>query len=123
MHEAAIQHLTLSDKVLARLIRRVGPCRIQLRRRTSPFKALVQSVTYQQLNGTAARTILKRVLALYPERRFPRPADLLATPDRKLRAAGLSRAKVAAVKDIAARTVEGWVPGPRALAGMTDAEI
>jgi DNA-3-methyladenine glycosylase II len=123
MHEAAIQHLTLSDKVLARLIRRVGPCRIQLRRRTSPFQALVQSVTHQQLNGTAAKTILKRVLALYPRQRFPGPADLLATPDRRLRAAGLSRAKVAAVKDIAAKTIEGAVPGRRAMAAMADVEI
>lgn len=123
MHTVAVEHLIRADKVLARLIRKVGPCRLELRRRTSPFAALVQAVTFQQLNGTAARTILKRVQALYPERRFPRPVDLLATPDRKLRAAGLSRAKVAAVKDIAARTVDGVVPGPRALARLSDQEI
>src|SRR5256885_15612547 len=123
MHEAAIEHLSQSDKVLARLIRRVGPCRLQPRRSAGPFQALVQSVAHQQLNGTAAKTILKRVMALYPGRPFPTPDDVLATPDEKLRGAGLSRAKVAAIKDIAAKTVEGIVPHERVIAKMPDAEI
>src|SRR5207244_2077904 len=70
-----------------------------------------------------ANTILKRVMALYPRRKFPTPDDVLATPDEKLRGAGLSRAKVAAIKDIAAKTVEGVVPPARAIAKMPDAEI
>jgi len=123
MHEAAIEHLTDSDKVLARLIRRVGPCELKPRRDRSPFQALVQSVTHQQLNGTAATTILKRVIALYPRSKFPAPEEVLATPDERLRGAGLSRAKVAAVKDIAAKTVQGIVPDSRAIARMPDAEI
>jgi DNA-3-methyladenine glycosylase II len=80
-------------------------------------------VAYQQLNGNAAETILGRVKALYPGRRFPSPEDLMATPDERLRAAGLSRAKIAAVKDIAAKTLEGIVPDSRAIARMTEAEI
>ena len=112
MSEEALQHLISSDKTLARMIRKVGPCRIRLRHRRSPFEALVQSITFQQLNGTAAGTILGRVKALYPHRRFPRPEDLLVTPDERLRAAGLSRAKTAAVKDLAAKTVAGVVPTP-----------
>src|SRR5205807_1817268 len=54
---------------------------------------------------------------------FPSPDDVLATPDEKLRSAGLSRAKVASIKDIATKTVEGVVPPPRAIAKMPDAEI
>src|SRR5881396_2829070 len=123
MHEAAIEHLTKADKVLARLIRKVGPCEMNARRRCSPFQALVQSVAHQQLNGTAANTILKRVMALYTKRKFPTPDDVLATPDEKLRGAGLSRAKVSAIKDIAAKTVEGVVPPARVIAKMPDAEI
>jgi len=123
MHEAAIEHLTKADKVLARLIRRVGPCELMPRKRCSPFQALVQSVAHQQLNGTAANTILERVMALYPRRKFPTPDDVLATPDEKLRGAGLSRAKVASIKDIAAKTVEGVVPPARTIAKMPDAEI
>jgi 3-methyladenine DNA glycosylase/8-oxoguanine DNA glycosylase len=92
-------------------------------KRCSPFQALVQSVAHQQLNGTAANTILKRVKALYPKRKFPTPDDVLATPDGKLRKAGLSRAKVASIKDIAAKTVEGVVPHTRSFSKMPDTEI
>ena len=123
MHEEAIEHLTKADKVLARLIRKIGPCELMPRKRCSPFQALVQSVAHQQLNGTAANTILKRVTALYPRRKFPVPEEVLATPDEDLRRAGLSRAKVASIKDIAAKTVEGVVPPARVMAKMPDAEI
>lgn len=112
-----------ADKTLARVIRKVGPCRLQPKARRSPFESLVQAVTYQQLNGKAAATILGRVKALYPRRRFPRPEDLLDTPDEQLRGAGLSRAKTAAVKDLAAKTVAGVVPAARAIARMSDEEI
>jgi DNA-3-methyladenine glycosylase II len=123
MTKEALQHLRRSDKILGRLIRRIGPCTIEVKNGRSPFEALVQSVAYQQLNGTAAATILGRVKALYPGRRFPTPHDLLATPDERLRGAGLSRAKTAAIKDIASKTVEGVVPTPRAIAKMNDEDI
>lgn len=91
--------------------------------RRAPFVALVTAVVHQQLNGTAAMSILKRVLALYPGKRFPKPEDLLATPDDRLRAAGLSRAKIASIKDIAAKTVAGVVPGSRAIIRMSNEQI
>jgi len=121
--EEAIQFLTSADKRLGMLIKRVGPCYLKPRKRRSPFESLVQSVAYQQLNGTAAATILGRVKALYPNKRFPTPEDLLATPDEKLRRAGLSRAKTAAIKDIARKTIDGIVPTLRAISKMTNAEI
>src|SRR5207244_1329252 len=123
MTPAALAHLSRRDKILARLIKRVGPCSLKPKNHRSPFEALVQSVAYQQLNGTAAATILGRVKALYPAKRFPTPADLLATPDEKLRGAGLSRAKTAAIKDIAAKTLAGIIPTSRAIRKMSDAEI
>lgn len=115
MSPEAVEHLRGSDKTLARLITRVGPCKLKPKNRRSPFEALVSAVTHQQLNGTAAMTILKRVLALYPGKRFPTPEDLIATPDETLRSAGLSGAKTAAIKDIAAKTIEGIVPGSAAI--------
>ena len=123
MNEPAIQHLVRVDKILARLIRKVGPCTLQPKPGRPPFQALVRSVTFQQLNGTAAETIFGRVLALYARNRFPTPEDLLATPDTKLRAAGLSRNKNAAVKDIAARTMEGVVPDSRTIKKLSNEEI
>jgi DNA-3-methyladenine glycosylase II len=119
----AIQHLCDADKVLARLIKKVGPCTLKPKRRRQPFEALVSAVTHQQLNGTAAATILNRVIALYPGKRFPEPEDMLDTPDARLRAAGLSRAKTAAMKDIAGKTIAGVVPTLRAVSKMSDAEI
>ena len=88
-----------------------------------PFDALAESIAYQQLSGKAAATIFGRVRALYPKRKWLDPKQLLATPDETLRAAGLSRAKTAALKDLAAKTIGGTVPSGRALVRMTDDEI
>jgi len=88
-----------------------------------PFDALAESIAYQQLTGKAAATIFGRVRALYPKRKWLDPKQLLATPDETLRAAGLSRAKTAALKDLAAKTIDGTVPSGRALVRMTDDEI
>ena len=122
-HDEAVRHLTAVDRNLARIIKWVGPCGLDHDTTRTPFRALVTSIAYQQLNGRAAETILGRVKALYPGKRFPSPEDLLATPEKKLRGAGLSRAKTAAVQDIARKTVDGVVPNRRILAKCTDEEI
>jgi DNA-3-methyladenine glycosylase II len=88
-----------------------------------PFDALAESIAYQQLSGKAAATIFGRVRALYPKRKWLDPEQLLATSDETLRAAGLSRAKTAALKDLAAKTIDGTVPAGRALVRMSDDEI
>src|SRR6266481_9881702 len=119
MTAEALEHLSQADRVLGKLIQKVGPCRLKPKSRRSPFETLVQSVAYQQLNGTAAATILGRVKALYPDRRFPTPEDILNTPDERLRGAGLSRAKTAAIKDIAAKTLSGVVPTSATIARMS----
>jgi DNA-3-methyladenine glycosylase II len=88
-----------------------------------PFDALAESIAYQQLSGKAAATIFGRVRALYPKKKWLDPEQLLATPEETLRAAGLSRAKTAALKDLAAKTIDGTVPTGRALIRMSDDEI
>ena len=88
-----------------------------------PFDALAESIAYQQLNGKAAAAIWNRVRALYPKRKWLDPARILATPDETLRTAGLSRAKIAAIKDLAAKTIDGTVPSGPALLRMSDDEI
>ena len=123
MHEDAMQHLARRDRVMGRLIRKAGPCLLRPEPRRSPFQSLVGAVAHQQLNGTAAATILRRFTALFPGRRFPRPEDVLAMDDEALRGAGLSRAKVAAIRDIAARVVSGEIPTARAMGRMPDDEV
>jgi len=88
-----------------------------------PFDALAESIAYQQLSGKAAATIFGRVRGLYPKPKWLDPAKILATPDDALRSAGLSRAKTAAIKDLAAKTIDGTVPSGRALLRMSDDEI
>jgi DNA-3-methyladenine glycosylase II len=123
MNTEAVQHLARADKILGRLIQKVGPCALKPQNHWSPYQALVVAVAYQQLNSSAASTILGRFKALYPGRRFPKPEEVLTTPEARLRGAGLSRAKVAAIRDIAAKTVAGIVPTTRAAAKLSDTEL
>jgi DNA-3-methyladenine glycosylase II len=122
-HDRAHRHLSASDPRLAALIARSQRYEIKPAVSIRPFDALAESIAYQQLSGKAAATIFGRVRALYPKRKWLDPEKLLATPDEKLRAAGLSRAKTAALKDLAAKTIDGTVPSGRALIRMSDDEI
>ena len=123
MNAAALRHLSVADPVMQRLIREVGPCTLKPETRRPPFQSLVQAVAHQQLNGTAANTILRRFIKLFPGRRFPRPEDLASVSDDALRCAGFSRAKVASIRDIAATTLAGIVPTSRQIARLSDDEI
>lgn len=122
-HEDAHQLLRASHPRMAELIARSRRYNITPAMSIRPFDALAESIAYQQLSGKAAATIFGRVRALYPKRKWLNPEQLLATPDETLRAAGLSRAKTAALKDLAAKTIDGTVPAGRALIGMSDDEI
>ena len=119
----AVRHLRERDPRLARVIDLVGPFRLRLATMQTPFEALAESIVYQQLTGRAAATILSRVVALFRPRRFPRPADLIAAPEPLLRGAGLSRGKIAALKDLAAKAESGVVPRLSALRDMPEDEI
>lgn len=123
MSDAVLKHLGRSDPVLRRLIRQVGVCRWEPDPRRSPFQSLVQAVANQQLNGKAAATILGRFRALFPGRRFPRPEDLGTVTDLQLRACGFSGAKIASIRDIAARALDGTIPTSRKITRMPDDEI
>lgn len=89
---------------------------------TDPIQSLARAIVGQQLSTAAARTIWSRVLALYPRKRFPSAARILATSDEALRAAGLSGAKTASIKDLARHVVERRLV-PERLALATDEEI
>jgi len=122
-HEQAHQHLTATDPRLAVLIARSLRYNIKPAVHIRPFDALAESIAYQQLSGKAAATIFGRVRALYPRRKYLDPKKILVTPDETFRAAGLSRNKIAALKDLAAKTIDGTVPAGRALIRMSDDEI
>ncbi len=123
MTPEAHAHLSKACPVMRRLIKQVGPCGLVPDGKRSPFEALVRAVAHQQLNGTAAETILGRFLALFPGKRFPAPEDIPTVRDEAIRAAGFSRSKLAAIRDIAAKAQAGIVPPKRALTKLTDDEI
>jgi DNA-3-methyladenine glycosylase II len=106
----AVAHLSRKDPVLRQVIKSVGPFTLQVEEMQSCFETLMESIVYQQLTGKAAATILGRVKQLYGRDDFPHPQDVLATSDEVLRSAGLSGSKIAALKDLASRTVAGSIP-------------
>jgi 3-methyladenine DNA glycosylase/8-oxoguanine DNA glycosylase len=134
-HSAACEHLSRVDRQLARIMARSGPCRLQQETTQSIFAALLESIIYQQLNGKVAATITARVKALFPEntkrirtRRglvdgFPTPEQILAASEERLRSAGLSRAKMLAIRDLAAKTIDGTVPTVKQAHRMSDEEL
>jgi DNA-3-methyladenine glycosylase II len=119
----ALNHLARTDPRFAALIARARPFDVVAQPLVRPFDSLAESIAYQQLNGKAAATIFGRVRALYPKRKWLDPKLILATSDETLRACGLSRSKTLALKDLAAKTLDGTVPSGRALVRMSDEEI
>lgn len=121
--DEAMAHLLRRDKTLATMIRRVGPFALKTEKMASPFESLFKAIVYQQLNGKAAGTIFQRVKDLFPDPKKPTPEGLLKLKEKPLRGAGLSQNKMLALRDLAAKTVDGTVPTVRQLRGMSDAEI
>ncbi|WP_437781938.1 methylated-DNA--[protein]-cysteine S-methyltransferase [Sorangium sp. So ce1097] len=122
--DAAVAHVRASDAALARLIDAVGPFRMRLDRTSSLFLALAESIVYQQLTGKAAATIFARVRALFPRAHEGlTPEQILRAPDEKLRAAGLSQAKLLALRDLARRAADGELPTLAEARRMEDDEL
>lgn len=143
---------------MARLVKLVGPCRLQLEEMHSPFASLAEAIIYQQLTGKAAATICGRVKEIVftqsekttkrrpsgnnalrgknghngvngrreadgIEKAFPEPHLFFNVTDEMLRGAGLSRAKIAAIRDLSEKAVEGFIPTLTEMDGMTDDEL
>jgi DNA-3-methyladenine glycosylase II len=123
MSEHILAHLSKADTVLANLIRAVGPCRLAPVDDCQPFQTLARAIAHQQLNGTAANTILARLVHSCGQGEFPTPQMVLAAPAESLRAAGFSFAKVAALRDLAEKTLAAVVPAAATLRELTDEEI
>jgi len=123
MSQQILAHLARADPVLGGLIRAVGPCGLEPRSDCHPFESLVQAIAHQQLHRTAANSILGRLVASCGRGAFPTPQMLLAAPVATLRAAGFSAAKVAALRDLAQKTLAAVVPDAATLSALPDEEI
>jgi DNA-3-methyladenine glycosylase II len=134
----AIAHLTAADPKLGRLIQRAGPFTLRVASAQSPFEALVESIVYQQLHGKAAAAIHRRLLESFGPTLtapslaaasaslgipHPTPQQILDCPNAQLRAAGLSANKALALRDLAAKTLDGTVPTLARIRRMSDDAI
>jgi DNA-3-methyladenine glycosylase II len=123
----ACRELSAADPKLRRLIERAGPFTMRVASAQSPFEALVESIVYQQLHGKAAATIHRRLLEGFAPLcgigAHPSPEHLIDCPNDQLRAAGLSHNKALALRDLAAKTVDGTVPPLARIRRMSDEAI
>ncbi|MGA7292667.1 MAG: DNA-3-methyladenine glycosylase [Terriglobales bacterium] len=117
-HHLAVKHLKKSDPVMAAIIGRIGPCRIQFGEPT--FHSLAESILYQQLNGKAAATIFDRFTALAGDPLTPK--GILKLTDEQMRGVGLSRQKTSYLRDLAEKTAVGLLEFER-MSEMSEDEV
>lgn len=106
------------DRKLAKIIRDVGQYKITLVK--NPYESLIEAIITQQLSGKAAESISKKFRKIYGK--FPKPSDVIKTPDSKIRSAGLSGMKVAYIKDLS-KKIESKELRINSLKNMTDDEV
>ena len=128
-HAVAVSDLSVADAKLRLLIQRAGPFTMKLASAQTPFEALLESIIYQQLHGKAAATIHGRLLTSFDAvcasdgLDHPSAKHLLDCPNEQLRLAGLSHNKALAVRDLAAKTLDGTVPTLARIRRMSDEQI
>ena len=125
--DQAVRELSQRDPKLGRLIARAGPFTMRLASTLSPFEALLESIVYQQLHGKAAAAIHAKLIASFGEMLgdgvHPSAEHLLDAPNEQLRQAGLSHNKALAIRDLAAKTVDGTVPTLARIRRMSDEDV
>ena len=128
----AVAALAAADFKLGRLMERAGPLTLKLPAQQSPFEALLRSILYQQLHGKAAAAIHGKLLTSFEPALLaegmapgdhPTAQQVLDCPNEQLRGAGLSHNKALAIRDLAARTVDGTVPSLARIRRMSDEAI
>lgn len=119
----AAHRILKADPIMAALIEAAIPFELESRPERAPFEALARAIAHQQLHGVAAERILARFIALFGAEAFPSPQQVLDAEAAKLRTVGFSYAKIAALKDLASKTVSGVVPTSTELQSLDDAQI
>lgn len=122
-HVEAHQFLRRTDAHLSRVIERVGEFQFKLDECDSVYESLLEAIAYQSISGKAAATIFARIEALGANGACPSPREILNASTATLRKAGLSHAKIAAVRDLAQKTLDGIVPTLAEAEKMSDEEL
>src|ERR1700722_12413378 len=116
---SALQHLKKSDPVMAEIIQRVGPFKLQYREPN--FETLVRSIVYQQLSGRVASVIFSRLHAAAGEEQLT-PAGIMKLRPERMRKAGLSAGKTLYIRELAKHTKRGSVVF-ESLPGLDDTAV
>ena len=119
----AIEHLSACDPLLAKVMQGAEEFRLRSDEGESPYEVLLSSITYQSISGKAAATIYARIKALGSGGRAPTPHEMIRLRKSTLRKAGLSGAKIVAMKDLARKTIEGVVPSHDEALKISDEEL
>jgi DNA-3-methyladenine glycosylase II len=119
----AAYRLLRTDPVMAGLIAAAGRHHPTPLPDHPPFETLARAIAHQQLHGVAAERILARFVVACGQGGFPLPQQVLDAEQARLRATGFSYAKIAALKDLAAKTISGVVPARAELDTLSDLAI
>ena len=119
----ATRHLSTRDEKLAALIAQTAPFQTEMDAAKPPYEALLEAIAYQSISGKAAATIYGRIKALGSNGRPPTPEEMIRLRTQVLRKAGLSNAKVLAMKDLAQKTIDGIVPSLEEAGRLSDEEL
>jgi DNA-3-methyladenine glycosylase II len=119
----ATQYLAERDERLKRLIEETTPFQLKVEAPQSPYETLVEAITHQSISGKAAATIFARVKALSSNGGIPTPQEMLKLRKPALRKAGLSGAKILAMKDLSQKTIDGIVPTLEQAQKLSDEEL
>src|SRR5262249_30272473 len=126
-HRAAIAHLTKSDPHLAKMIGMLGEKSVEfglnINEAQTPYHSLLRAIVYQSISGKVAAVTFARIKALGANGEIPAPQELLRLPPETLRKTGLSNAKVAAMRDLAQKTIDGVVPSLEEAHKLSDQEL
>jgi DNA-3-methyladenine glycosylase II len=119
----AVTHLSNCDPCIARLVQEAMPFDPNIDHTQSPYEALLESIAYQSISGKAAATIFARIKALSTSGKAPTPQEMLKLSKAALRKAGLSGAKILAMKNLAQKTIDGIVPTHEEALKLSDEEL
>jgi 3-methyladenine DNA glycosylase/8-oxoguanine DNA glycosylase len=120
---AAVTHLSSCDPCIARLVQEAAAFDPNIDHTQSPYESLLESIAYQSISGKAAATIYARIKALSANGGPPTPQEMLKLKTQALRKAGLSGAKIRAMKDLAQKTIDGIVPTHEEALKLSDQEL
>ncbi|MBQ3644489.1 MAG: DNA-3-methyladenine glycosylase 2 family protein [Candidatus Riflebacteria bacterium] len=120
--EQVKEYLSKKDKYMAKFLKIAPEFNLKINSLTSVYHSLIESIISQQLSGKAASTIFMRLCNLFNSKQIL-PLDIIRSDDDELRSVGISRPKIAAIRDLTDFELSGKLPDLKKLHKMKNEEI